>query len=471
MASQKKTGDETSTKRPSQTLDLEAREVHSSDDQPDQAEGADTSEPVDETLADSEPGPSRGGAFLSYVAAGLIGAVLALVGQPFMPRLVGEYNEGPKVVESLKGQLAALEEKLDQTNVEDVKAALAALEKKVDERSKNTVEPRLQKMETILADLAKGARTGQEGIEGLAALATKMNSIETDIDQKLEVMKSQLVGQLREDVTKRSKFVATQESLVQIEGVKLSAEELGKRVALIEARSAKFTTKLAELRQLIHASKADLVSKDDLLREVKTLQSQMTGFRGNLDQLKTIEREAHETARRSALALALTNLKRSMGRGDGFQGELQAVKRLMGPQANLAGDFEILSQFAGEGLSRDKDLLGSFPELARTAIAADSVKQDASIWDKVTSKARHTFRYRRTGDVEGQSTEAILARMEHKFKDGHLEEVVLLSKVLGPKPGRVLAPWVTKLQARLAVEKAIFKIEDQLQASLRPRVE
>lgn len=413
---------------------------------------------------------SSGGSFFKMLAAGLIGAVLALGGQMLLWS-AGPDPAGPLADVGLKDRIGKIEKKLAGMSADDLSLKLDQLASKIESGSFKEQNERLAKMEAVLADLAKGAQPGAEGIEGLAALATKLNEIEQRMSNRLSSLKEQVSQDFKQDLAKLSSTGVGQDQLVELEGVKLTAKELAKRLARIEAQSGQLAGKVEGLSKEIAAFRAELVSKTELEGSIGDLAAQMKAFEGNLARLKSIEKDAHETARQSALALALNNLKRAMARGDGFFAELEAVQRLMNDDGAIANDLEVLQRFASSGLSTEQALINEFPEFARAAIDSESVKEDAGFWDKALQQARHTFRYRRTGDIPGQSTEAVLARIEHNFKGGHLEQAVFLAKALDSKPSRVMAPWVTKLQARLAVEQAILKIEDQLQTGLGPRAD
>jgi hypothetical protein len=107
--------------------------------------------------------------------------------------------------------------------------------------------------------------------------------------------------------------------------------------------------------------------------------------------------------------------------------------------------------------------------LAVEALARGETSDDSSTWDKLVSKARTAVNYRRTGDVKGDNNEAVLARMEHKFKDGHVEDVLAEAKALDGQAAQIMAPWLQKLEARLMVERTVQKLEDQLITNLEPR--
>lgn len=495
------------SKRPSQTLDLEAAEIQESDapetiraseetgvdgrgdeTRPETSaiDAAFASEAGEDNKGDglsqsgvhsqdgshSQQGFARGSLFktaLLVLTAGVVGGVMALAGQQFMPRLV---TQGDLLtLEKLNGKLSALEGKIQPGKLDELNQKFQEMSTNLKSKSaegSGALQDRLETMEATLADLAKVAKVGDERIEGLAALATKMNGIEGRVATEIGTLKGQISQELRREVSELSKVVAAQESLAQIEGVKLSGRELSKRLAVFEAQLKQLEADLGLLGQSVEKVRSETASKNQLSAEISGLKTTLGVITGEMANLKRLEQEAHETARRSALTLAFSNLKRAMEQGSAYIDELATVKRLSRNEVDLKTDFALLESLSSTGLSSEQDLMQSFPEIAGEAIAAETEIEDASTWSKVVSKARSTFRYRRTGDVAGNNAEAVLARMEHKFKNGQLEAVISEAKVLSPKAARVVAPWLKKLQARLMVEQAMMKLDDKLLTSLQP---
>jgi len=110
-----------------------------------------------------------------------------------------------------------------------------------------------------------------------------------------------------------------------------------------------------------------------------------------------------------------------------------------------------------------------FPSVANRALQKGRASQDGTSLDKLLNKARATFKYRRTGDIKGDTSEAILARMEHKFRDGHTEAALEEFKNLPELEASVVGPWSDKLRIRLTIEREMHLLENQLLKALSPR--
>lgn len=417
----------------------------------------------------SESG-SKTGSFFKLLAASVVGAVLALGGQQFMPRLVTTSDtaalttlEGEvKDLKSALGGLSTEAQEATARKIGELEQAVLAAQKAAE--GGGDVATRLGQVEQTMKDLTSLAK-GDDAVAGVAAIATRVNEIEGRVDKAIDSIRSDFSVKFRRELEQVSKEIATQESLTQIEGVKLTASTLGKKLAQLDAQSTQLSQQIEALTSGLETLKENALTKTALNTKLGAIQTELESVSTQLAAVTARESEAHEAARKSALALAFSNLKRAMNRGDGYSNELSAVKRL----ANQSLDFSLIEPYANSGVPTEQSLLETYPPLAVEALARGETSDDSSTWDKLVSKARTAVNYRRTGDVKGDNNEAVLARMEHKFKDGHVEDVLAEAKALDGQAAQIMAPWLQKLEARLMVERTVQKLEDQLITNLEPR--
>ncbi|GAA6211515.1 hypothetical protein NBRC116602_12560 [Hyphomicrobiales bacterium 4NK60-0047b] len=412
------------------------------------------------------------GSFFKTLFAAIIGAVLALVGQQFMPQLVtsGEIQNSSTLASRLNGFEKQLQNFSENNQAEGLKQQISSLSSKVEAvTSDERLSGRVQQLEKTLADLSVLGTSNDGNKNQLAqvtAIATKLNKIEERVNTELKTIKTDFKQSLRREVEQVSKAIAEQETLSQLEGVKLKNDTLGKKLASLDARSTKLVSDLDQLKSTLTSVEGASISTTKLGTELAPLRSALTEIDEKIAQFSKREAEALASARRSALAIAFANLKRGMDRGEGFSAELQTVKQLAGPDVNLSS-FEGLSE---TGVPNEQILLDTFPGLAIKALAkSDGQKVDGLSWDQLVSKARTAFKYRRTGDVKGETAEAVLARVEHKFKDGHVEAALKEAQTLDGQAKQVMTPWLKQVEARLFVESEMRKLEDQLLNSLSPK--
>lgn len=496
MAGREKDRREWRDKRPKATLDLEADEVNAkkdgdvSDDELKQTgetvnsdedvghktsfSGDDTTEKDPTTEVKQERGFGQvTGSFFKLTLAALFGGVVALLGSQFMPQLVSP-SSGDKlsVVEQqiggLQGDIKSLKKAVQN---DELVNKLASLEKQVGQVGQldKGVQDRLQELEKTIADLAVVAKGDDGQIAGVAAIASRVNGIETRVGEQIAALE-ETRAKLITDMKQVAKTIAEQESLSQLEVLRLKTTTLGQRLAEIEAKALANGEQIASALKALDARVGSLqekgITRQRFDSELLPLQTELESVTKKLTLLTQREAEAHENARRSALALAFANLKRSVDKGEPFGDELKAVKQLSKGDVDF-GQIETLSD---QGVPTEQALLDVFSALAIEALKkGHDGETNSSTWDKFLNKARATFKYRRTGDVKGDDGEAILARMEHKFRQGLSEEVLVEFKKLSGAQAQVIAPWAEKLNIRLMIEAEMHRLEDELLQSLRPR--
>lgn len=452
--------------------DAEPAEADNASDGDDQAQGA-----AGGGGGGDAPPPSAGdtpekksGSFLKLLAASLVGAVLALSGQQFMPKLVTSSDTDD--LAALRQEVKSLEAALEGVKGDGSREALAKISKIEDQltaaqkaaEGSGDVGTRLEQVEKTLSDLSTIA-DGDDSVAGVAAIASKVNAMEGRVKTALDELRGDFSTKFRRELEQVSKEIAAQESLSQIEGVKLTASTMSKRLAQLDARAQRLSEQVEQLNGMIGRVESASVSVEELEKQVEPLRGRLGEVNEQLAAVTRREQQAHEAARKSALALAFSNLKRVMDKGEGFSEELTAVKRLAADDV----DFSALEGLANGGVPTEAGLLEDYPALAVKALTQPESGDDASTWQTIMTKARSALKYRRTGDVEGNGNEAVLARMEHKFREGHVEDVLTEAKALDGDAAIVMSPWLRKLEARLMVETETRKIEDQLLSSLEPR--
>lgn len=411
------------------------------------------------------------GSFFKTMMAAIIGAALALVGQQFMPQLVtsDEIQNSATLSTRLEGLEKQFETVSSKAEQKELKDQLAILQQTFETSTgEGSLDDRVKGLEKTLTDLSALGNSGTDKNNNLAkltAIATKLNSIEKRVNGELKSLKTDFRKNLRREVEQVAKVIAEQETLSQIESVKLKSETLGKKVASLDAQSSKLVDDVSALNQSLSDVKGASVSSLKLGNELAPLRDALTKVDEKLAQFSKREEEALASARRSALAIAFANLKRGMDRGDGFSSELQTVQQLAGTDVDLTS-FDGLRE---TGVPNEQALLKSFPGLAIKALEKSDTTDKELSWDQLVSKARTAFKYRRTGDVKGETAEAILARIEHKFKEGHVEEALKEANALEGHAKQVMNPWIKQVEARLFVETEMQKLEDQLLNSLSPK--
>ncbi len=152
-----------------------------------------------------------------------------------------------------------------------------------------------------------------------------------------------------------------------------------------------------------------------------------------------------DAAARAALGLALSNLSRVASRAEPFERELDVVAQFLPDEPELAE----LKLVASEGVPTEASLEARFPALVTAVLDAERAASDDSAWQKFVSNARKLVTLRRTGEIAGEDTDAVLARMEERMKRGDLSAVIAEARGLKGVAAEAAAPWLKDASARV----------------------
>ncbi len=153
-----------------------------------------------------------------------------------------------------------------------------------------------------------------------------------------------------------------------------------------------------------------------------------------------------------ARAIAAAALKAAIDRGGAFEPELQTYEGLATNDPAIAG----LKPFAAKGVPSRSELQREFPRIADAMIEAAVVPDpNQGIADRLLSSAMSIVKVRRVGEVEGDTPEAIVARMEQSLQNGDLAGALREWQTL-PEPAKAVSgDYSKKLDARMKVEDLV----------------
>jgi len=452
----------------------------------------------------------RGG-FFTHVAAGLAGGIIALLAADALVSQFGiSLSSGPDKTAALEQRLATLEasrnqrpastelatrlaaaesklskvEQLD-TNIDgisqkqaDFDKTLNTLNEKLSTEGQGSQEgERITKLEEQLATMAKAAESDPQSgrIPQLAAITGKLADLEQTVSIQLDALRKGVAQQLATGITS-----ATEAG----EAARAGSQRLDREVSTLKAEAAENSTGLNSLKSDVdHASaalqtvqedlkrlKADVYSRlaafarpEDVSTAVSPLSDKLSALQQDVQTVLKSEGDRRSTAERIVLSLELANLKRAIDRGKPYATELEQTRKVSGGVVDLAP----LERFALEGVPTTTELRQQFKPIAFTIIDAEEQQQDGSIVDRLLSGAKSVVRVRKTApNAEDKSVEATVARIETALNEDRLTDVLDLAKTL-PAPAREAAgEFLTKVEAREAVDHALSSVESQLKASL-----
>jgi hypothetical protein len=153
-----------------------------------------------------------------------------------------------------------------------------------------------------------------------------------------------------------------------------------------------------------------------------------------------------------AKAIAAAALKAAIDRGGPFTAELDTFAGVS-PDDPAAKD---LRSFAQTGVPSRAELINQVSDVASAAVeSANQPSPDQSWSDRLMNSAKSLVSVRPVGNIEGESVEAIAARMENKVRNGDLPGAANEWNDLPPAAKQASAAFKQSLEARIRVEDLV----------------
>jgi hypothetical protein len=198
---------------------------------------------------------------------------------------------------------------------------------------------------------------------------------------------------------------------------------------------------------------------ETLRRQIVELSAEMAHQR---DRLAALEQAADAT--RPMAALALARLRQAVAQGAPYAAALEGVRRV--PVAHEAPDAALatLAAHAATGVASAAALRDAFDARIAAIIEAESVPEDVPWWRRALARLQGAVTVRPTGEVAGESTPAVVARIEAALARGELEAALREAETLPPRAAAVAAEWLERARARQAALAAVDALETAVTA-------
>jgi hypothetical protein len=240
-----------------------------------------------------------------------------------------------------------------------------------------------------------------------------------------------------------------------------SIASLAQRVAALEGQSRTSSgdpriNALAEQTERLAADVAKLKSDTEAMRRAIPPEGTILRLAERAESAETVARRiSSQHASAQALLLVVGQLRDAVDRGDPYPAELQAARRVAGPEDARA--LDALAPGAAAGVPRKEDLFASFPSLTSKIVRAAYVPPGTDIWHRALAKAASLISVRRV-DGAGDGTAAIVARAEAQVKAGDLAKAVGELAALQGQPADVAAPWIAAATSRVTADRALSEL-------------
>jgi len=224
--------------RPHATLDLKAERIDATETEETAAGETETSTTGTRAAGDAAPQRERGGAagFLTHLAAGLLGGLIALV--------VGYYALG-----NFRDRLPFVSE----TSAEQIKAAQDSLAKRISEVADNSGDARAQLADRIAALDTRTEGLAQTDEEAIATLTARVDTLEQQLQTATDTTDETARAARIADVSQR--LAALEESIstlrASLDEVRAQSQE-----NVAAARASALAVALMNLRSAVHGGGA-----------------------------------------------------------------------------------------------------------------------------------------------------------------------------------------------------------------------
>ncbi|WP_018902298.1 COG4223 family protein [Rhizobium sp. 2MFCol3.1] len=259
----------------------------------------------------------------------------------------------------------------------------------------------------------------------------------------------------------------------EIDGLKQSVANLAAAPQAAPVNDA-LESRIAALETAAKAPQAagsgtDSATVDALNQKISDLTAELDQLRGAVSQateqranngaeleqrLTAAEQKLNEPRQDVAVAkaIAAAGLKAAIDRGGPFVAELDTYAGVS-PDDPVVAD---LKSFAETGVPSRAELIRQAPDVA-TAIVGSVNKADPNeSWsDRLMAGAKSLVSVRPVGNIEGESVEAIAARMEDKVKNGDLPGAANEWTTLPADAKQASAAFKQSLDARIRVEELV----------------
>lgn len=453
----------------------------------------------------AESGGLRGAA--THLVAGLAGGVLALLGADAMLPTTGAGGQAPSVqAQAVEARLKSLETAATRAAAPELVQRLAIAEKQLAdfERVARSIEAqqvlqagetkslgeklvvspaggadaeKLARLEETLSTLAAAALNdpARGRIPQLAAITGKLADLESGIATQITQLRKAVTAEVDSRLSQstdaaQAARAGTQRLDRELASVKNDAAQISQRVDGLKAQGDRLETLMQGLREATTALKAEIgremanvARAADVSTAISPLTSKLSALEQNVEGVVRNEDERRQNVERIVTALELGNLKRTIERGVGFGTELAEVRRVAGPKIDLS----VLERYRERGVPSLGEMEREFKAIAFAIIDADRQPADAHWTEKLIASAKSVVRIRKVDqDADDKTVEGAVARMEQSLKAGRLADVVAEAAKLSPQARAPAKAWLDKLEGRVAVERAISAVEQDLKASL-----
>ncbi|MFK7868232.1 MAG: COG4223 family protein [Roseobacter sp.] len=201
----------------------------------------------------------------------------------------------------------------------------------------------------------------------------------------------------------------------------------------------------------------DLATTDDVAELQSALQAQSSELEALAERARLAEENATLEAQKVLARAALSQLNASVETGGTYADAIAALEDVTPVEVPQA-----LRDAAETGVITLAELQGSFPDAARSALAASRAEIPESEVEGVTGFIRRQLSVRSVVPREGDGADAVLSRAEAAVRGGSLSEALTELDALPDTARAAMQDWLDQAQTRNAVQQAAADLAGSL---------
>lgn len=287
---------------------------------------------------------------------------------------------------------------------------------------------------TILEDLDRQDKENAVFIlENLEKIKTKQEELSVAQENMKKEMRSFVAMDLSEQIK-------------QIQNLNAQVKMVNDRIASLQTTSTGqkiFGDSIEDLQSTILGMKGRVDTLEEELEEAKkdndALADMLQGVTGK--ELKA-----------AAMLLAVSQLRSSLNQEQSFDKDLATVQTLMGDDEESLAALKKLEPYARSGVLTKQGLQTEFKGLAGDIVMAELAGEEVSWKEKAANRLGNIVSVRKTGELEGQDTQAVVARAERMIDEGNFQGAIAELEKLDGKPREKAQSWIDDAQARLIAD-------------------
>jgi len=245
------------------------------------------------------------------------------------------------------------------------------------------------------------------------------------------------------------RLAALEKQLAELKAGAAQSEQLAKSLSELQLAAGG--------RELLAQSIRDIQSSMAAAQgAVERLNGQVGSLSGRLDKVDAALADRHQQALRAeATILSVGQLRAALATSKPFTRQLAAVRAMVPGDADINAVLDQMQPYADGGVETQDDLTRDFSRLAPSLVRTSVVGDGKSWWRQALYHVESVISIRRTGaDVQGDSTDAIVARAEAKLDEDDLSGAIAMLQGLSGAAADLASPWIHDAQHRVALDAA-----------------